>query len=136
MPGARGLIIAAAASLLGVLTALPAARAHDWYRGLLSRRGDSCCDERDCRPVPYRPNAQTGREEIKANGRWWPVDYDVVLGVPTPDGGAHACWNKPRGRPNFRCVILPGMAGLDLPGGGRLASAGTARPVTTLPAGR
>jgi hypothetical protein len=78
----RRLACPAAALLLGALTAVPAARAHDWYQGLVSPRGANCCDERDCRPVPYRPN--------------------------------------------FKCIILPGMAGLDLPGSERTASAGAA----------
>ena len=60
--------------------------------------------------MPYRLNAQSGHEEIKANGRWWAIEYDKVLTLPTPDGEAHACWRNPRGRPEFRCIILPGMA--------------------------
>ena len=88
------------------------AGAHDWYDGLTSPSGLACCDERDCRPVPYRLDGATGHEEIKANGRWWPVEYDKVLNLPTPDGEAHACWRNPRGRPEFRCIILPGMARL------------------------
>jgi hypothetical protein len=41
--------------------------------------------------VPYRLNAETGREEIEANGAWWPVEYDKVLPLSLPDGLAHAC---------------------------------------------
>ena len=89
------------------------ARAHDWYDGLTSPAGLECCDKRDCRPVPYRLDGAMGHEEIKANGRWWRVEYDKVLNLPTPDGEAHACWRNPRGRPEFRCIILPGMARLD-----------------------
>ena len=88
------------------------AQAHDWYRGLLSPAGHSCCGERDCRPVRYRLDAATGREEIEANGRWWPVDHGKVLPLTAPDGGAHACWQEPRGKPEFRCIILPGEASL------------------------
>ena len=88
----------------------PHAHAHGWYEGLTSPSGLVCCDDRDCRPVPYRLNAQSGHEEIKANGRWWPIEYDKVLTLPTPDGEAHACWRDPRGRQEFRCFILPGMA--------------------------
>jgi hypothetical protein len=50
------------------------------------------------------------------------VEHDKVLALPTPDGGAHACWHNPRGKPEFRCIILPGLAGLDpLPSGGVVA---------------
>jgi len=102
----------AAVGLLAFLTGLPHGAAHDWYHGMQSPSGIACCNDRDCRPVPYRLNARDQREEIEANGRWWPVEYDKVLTLPTPDGEAHACWRNPRGRPQFRCIILPGMAGL------------------------
>ena len=88
-----------------------------------------CCNTGDCRPVAYRLNAETGREEIEANGRWWPVEHDKMLAMPTPDGGAHACWSNPIGRPLFRCIILPGMAGLDpMPPGVVPAAADQPRP--------
>jgi hypothetical protein len=96
-------------------------------RGLRSPRGVECCDERDCRPVPYRLNAGSGREEIEADGRWWPVDHDNVLTLPTPDGEAHACWSGLGDRPTFRCIILPGMARLDGPGA-TLAAAAASGP--------
>jgi hypothetical protein len=63
-----------------------------------------------------RLNADSGREEIKAEGRWWPIYRDNVLTLPTPDGNARACWSGPGSRPRFRCIILPGMARLDGPG--------------------
>lgn len=84
--------------------------AHDWYTDLSSNRGQPCCDDRDCRGVAYRLNHKTGREEIRANGRWWPIEWDKVLPVASPDGDAHACWDSPRGKPDFRCIILPGQA--------------------------
>jgi hypothetical protein len=112
------------------LAAAAPAGAHDWHRGLVSPSGLECCDERDCRPVPYRLNAEAGREEIEANGRWWPVEHDKVLALPTPDGGAHACWRNPRGKPEFRCIILPGLAGLDPPRSDRRVAAVAAVSVT------
>ena len=99
--------------LVAAAAPLPAA-AHDWYGGLRSPRGVDCCGGRDCRPVPYRLNAETGREEIEANRAWWPVEYDKVLPFPSPDGSAHACWVSLVGPPAFICIILPGMAGLEL----------------------
>ena len=43
-----------------------------------------CCNERDCRPVASRVNHDTGREEILANGAWYPVEYGKVLSFPPP----------------------------------------------------
>lgn len=98
--------------LFCLLAGITTGKAHDWYDGLTSPRGIDCCGGRDCRPVPYRLNAN-GHEEIEANGRWWPIEYDKVLTLPTPDNQAHACWRNPRGKPDFRCIILPGMADLE-----------------------
>ncbi len=102
-----------AAILLLAATPLPS-YAHDWYKGLRSPKGEDCCGGQDCRPVPYRLNTETGREEIEANEAWWPVEYDKVLPFLSPDGSAHACWIGPWDKPFFRCIILPGMAGLEL----------------------
>ena len=94
------------------------ARAHDWYTELRSPSGVECCGGRDCRPVPYRLNPDTGQEEIEAIEAWRPVERDKVLPFPSPDGGAHACWDDPWGgrKPAFRCIVLPGMAAHDRPG--------------------
>jgi hypothetical protein len=32
----------------------PPTQAHDIYSHLTDSNGKSCCDEKDCRPVPYR----------------------------------------------------------------------------------
>ena len=98
-----------------VVTASPPVAAHDWYTGLRSPSGVDCCGGRDCRPVPYRLGPETGREEIEANGAWWPIEPDKVLPFSSPDGSAHACWTNLRGRPRFLCIILPGMADLERP---------------------
>ena len=118
------------------LAAAAPAGAHDWYKGLLAPSGIQCCDDRDCRPVPYRLNAKIGREEVEANGRWWPVELDKVLALSTPDGGAHACWDNPRGKPRFRCLILPGMASLDPLTSGGVVAATKPPPPPTRAAGR
>jgi hypothetical protein len=100
--------------MLLVAAASPPADAHDWYTGLHSPSGIDCCGRQECRPVPYRLNEETGQEEIEANEAWWPVEYDKVLPFFSPDGSAHACWIGPWGKPFFRCIILPGMASLEL----------------------
>jgi hypothetical protein len=101
-------------ALIVVLVATAAfarpAESHEWYAGLRSPSGMPCCNERDCHPVAYRVNRNTGGEEIQANGAWYPVEYGKVLPFPSPDGGYHACWGNAAGRPNFRCIILPGVA--------------------------
>jgi hypothetical protein len=97
-----------------VATAAPVG-SHEWYTGLRSPSGADCCNERDCRPVAYRVNHDTGREEIQANGAWYPVEYDKVLPFSSPDGNYHACWGNAVGKPDFRCIMLPGMASLPLP---------------------
>jgi hypothetical protein len=70
-----------------VVATAPPADSHDWYTGLRSPSGAVCCNERDCRPVASRINPNTGREEIRANGMWYPVEYDKVLPFCSPDGG-------------------------------------------------
>ena len=102
------------AALLAATFVSPAS-AHSWYTGLRSPTGIPCCNDRDCRPVDYRLNAQTGHEEIAANGGWYPIEQDKVLAYSSPDGNAHACWGNQIGKPAFLCIILPGMAQLDQP---------------------
>ena len=89
-----------------VASALPAG-SHDWYTGLRSPSGAPCCNERDCRPVAYRINPVTGREEILANGAWYPVEYDKVLPFSSPDGDYHACWATRREYLTFVASCFP-----------------------------
>jgi hypothetical protein len=79
----RSLVVLVAMIVATAASALPAG-SHEWYTGLRSPDGMSCCNERDCRPVAYRVNRDTGREEIQANGAWYPVEYDKVLPFSSP----------------------------------------------------
>jgi hypothetical protein len=106
------LIVVLIAMIVAPVVCSVPASAHEWYSGLRSPSGAPCCNERDCRPVASRVNPLTRREEIWANGAWYPLEYDRVLPFSSPDGGYHACWTRPVGRPVFRCIILPGMASL------------------------
>ncbi len=36
-------------------SAVPTAEAHDWYTGLHNGLGQSCCNDKDCRPVTAQP---------------------------------------------------------------------------------
>jgi hypothetical protein len=54
----------------------PPAEAHDIYSHLKDRLGNSCCNEQDCRPAPYRVTP-TGVHML-VNGTWITVpDYRV-----------------------------------------------------------
>ncbi len=105
-------MIRPALALLLPLALAPAAspaRAHDWYTGLRDSGGKSCCSHQDCRPVGLcvLPDRKEG---LLIEGACRPIPRDKLLGVASPDGGAHACWNHREGQPNLLCVILPGEA--------------------------
>jgi hypothetical protein len=91
-----------------------AAQAHGWYEGLIAPSGGSCCNGRDCRPVSYRYEPQTGRLEVQIEGTWIAVNPATLLPIPSPDGQAHACfwhtWQGQKMMPMLRCVIMPGEA--------------------------
>lgn len=88
------------------------ARAHDWYTGLVSPAGESCCTDRDCQPVDHRYAPRSGRLEVAIEGTWVAVDPRAILPVASPDNSAHACfwrwWMVRKMTPMIRCVILPG----------------------------
>jgi hypothetical protein len=103
----------AALVVCSILSAAPA-RGHDWYTGLKSPEGKSCCNGHDCARVPLCIGA-SGHEGLELKGVCFPIPWDKVLDVPSPDGDAHVCWeNRPDlfspVRPLIRCVILPGVA--------------------------
>lgn len=85
---------------------------HDWYTGLRSPRSNVCCNDRDCRPVQHRSTPGGTGYEVLINDTWRAVETDMIVGLFSPDGQAHACWSGGSGagpRPWIRCVILPGM---------------------------
>jgi len=94
--------------LLATAAAAPAA-AHDWYTGLKSPAGVSCCNQRDCRSVSMCVLPDR-REGLLVEDACRPIPRDKVLGVASPDGAAHACWTYLNGLPDLQCVILPGEA--------------------------
>ena len=105
----------AALALSAASCAVPApAAAHDWYEGLSSPGGEPCCTDRDCQAVDHRLDPATRRLEVGIEGVWVPVDPARLVSVPSPDGAAHACferrWTRNRMTPVVRCVILPGEA--------------------------
>ncbi|WP_159718252.1 hypothetical protein [Geminicoccus flavidas] len=106
-----------AGALLPLLVAAPAG-VHDWYQGLMSPSGFAYCDWQDCHAVPYRLNAVTGEEEVKVNGRWWPIQPRKVLPLPSLGGKVHVCWDQRfqlAEEQTCRCIILPSSSSLDVP---------------------
>ena len=93
---------------------------HEFYRGLRSPEGESCCNEKDCRPVEGRfvPEGQ-GRAfvlEILIGTQWIKVPKDRILPQPSPDGAVHACYSDPAPFMTetaaglvIRCVIIGGF---------------------------
>lgn len=87
-----GIIIAAGLVLLAAATARAQtgthgdghAENHDWYRGLQTPHGYSCCNARvdgkggDCRPVQARPR-DDGSWEAYFGGRWQTVPPERIL---------------------------------------------------------
>ena len=99
---------------LGIATAAlslmaSAADAHEWYSGLNQPgKNVSCCSDRDCQPVAGC--LLSGKEGVEIEGQCRPIEYDKVLGVSSPDGERHACWNHIGGQANVLCLILPGSS--------------------------
>ncbi|MPR12146.1 hypothetical protein [Microvirga tunisiensis] len=117
-----------------LITNLPLpTEAHDIYSHLRSPRGESCCDDRDCRPAPYRVIA--GHWQMFVDRRWIDVPDDTIQYRALPDdqgetGGGHWCGfsitptSEEDREPVYttRCAILPPQAAeADL---GRLGMAG------------
>ena len=100
------MMIRAGLVLLLLAAAVPAG-AHSWYTGLRNRSGISCCEDQDCHPVGLcvLPDRKQG---LVIEGVCRPIPRDKVLDLPSPDGGAHACWQRFGQPPAIRCVILPG----------------------------
>src|SRR5689334_16183203 len=103
------------AAMMIPLTANPAP-AHDWYSGLQTPGGVSCCNGGDCRPLGQRLPAPNGQRN-QNQGQWVHVDPKIILPLASPDGLTHACfsrywWIDPPSKTfiNLRCVILGGMA--------------------------
>src|SRR3712207_748217 len=104
------------ATMLVVLLAAMPARAHDWYTGLETPDGVSCCNQHDCQPVGHKYTPQGGHE-IQIADLWVPVHPKIILPVASPDGRTHACfsrywWINPPTKIylEVRCVILGGMS--------------------------
>jgi hypothetical protein len=91
------------------------AKAHDTYSHLKDRLGNSCCNNTDCRPAPYR--VTPAGVQMLVDGNWiavpdHTVQYRALPGDTGETGGGHWCgdtrfmagpgWHYP----TF-CAILP-----------------------------
>ncbi len=94
---------------------------HEFYRGLRSPEGESCCNAKDCHPVDGRfvADGVGGRFslEIRIGGRWVKVPRDRILPQPSPDGAVHACYSDPAPVMTetdaglvIRCVVIGGFS--------------------------
>jgi hypothetical protein len=104
-------------AILAVSLPLPAL-AHDIYSHLRSPRGESCCDDRDCRPAPYRFIA--GHWQMFVDRHWidvpdYTIQYRALLDDRGETGGGHWCGfamtpsSEVDREPVYttRCAILP-----------------------------
>ena len=85
-------------------------QAHDIYTGLTNRDGESCCNNLDCRPAPYRITP-TG-VEMFVYGEWTAVPDDTIQYRVLPDdtgetAGGHWCGLITRRGTRTICTILP-----------------------------
>jgi hypothetical protein len=93
-------------------------QAHDIYSHLKGAGGGNCCDDRDCRPAPYRFTA--GGVQMFVDRRWINVPSGAIQYVALPGDtgetrGGHWCGGSAYER-NFstpddlyvtKCAILP-----------------------------
>jgi hypothetical protein len=88
--------------------------AHAWYSELRTPDGRmSCCNDRDCGPVPHRESPGGLGIEIEIGGEWRPVPPEAILQDRwSPDGQVHACCSggecKHKGA-LIRCVVILGQ---------------------------
>jgi hypothetical protein len=80
-------------ALLAVSLPLPS-QAHDIYSHLRDSWGNSCCNDQDCRPVPYR--FISGHWQMFVNWRWIDVPDHTIQYRAIPEdtgetGGGHWC---------------------------------------------
>ena len=87
------------------------------YRNYKDRYGQSCCDDRDCRPAAdFVETAVKDQPVVRLliNGIWITVSRDYVVANYASDGRAHFCGrlnvtgSSPADvKPEPTCIILP-----------------------------
>ena len=79
---------------IALLSFEPPTDAHDIYSHLKDRWGNSCCDEKDCRPVPYRVTPTD--VQMFVDGEWiavpdYAIQYRALPGDTGETAGGHWC---------------------------------------------
>jgi hypothetical protein len=85
-------------------------QAHDIYTHLKSRSGESCCDNSDCRPVPYRVTASGVEMLVGETWVWVPqgiIEYRTLEGDTGETNGGHWCGERYDGGFVTYCAFLP-----------------------------
>jgi hypothetical protein len=99
---------------IALLSFEPPTKAHDIYSPLRDRLGNSCCNEGDCRPAPYR--VTPSGVQMFVEGEWIAVpdstiQYRALLGDTGETDGGHWCgqihWQGHRMDYATHCAILP-----------------------------
>ncbi|GJD97711.1 hypothetical protein [Methylobacterium iners] len=84
--------------------------AHDIYTHLKSQSGNSCCDNSDCRPAPYRVKSSGVEMLIGEDWVWVPramVEHRALDGDTGETNGGHWCGERYEGGYITYCAFLP-----------------------------
>ena len=91
------------------------AEAHDIYSHLKDPWGNSCCNDKDCRPAPYR--VTPAGVQMLIDGEWvevpgYTIQYRALSGDSGQTGGGHWCGRTYQKVDNSvfhvtQCVVLP-----------------------------
>jgi hypothetical protein len=90
-------------------------KAHDIYSRLLGSWGNSCCDDKDCRPAPFRVTPDG--VQMLIDGEWievpgYTIQYRALYGDSGETGGGHWCGRSYQKVDNSvfhvtQCAVLP-----------------------------
>jgi hypothetical protein len=99
------------------------AEAHDIYSHLLDSWGNSCCNDKDCRPAPYR--VTPAGVQMLVDGEWvevpgYTIQYRALGGDSGETGGGHWCGRVYQKVDNSvfhvtQCAVLPPSTAALLP---------------------
>ncbi|MEE1611806.1 hypothetical protein [Microvirga sp. CF3016] len=94
---------------------IPLTQAHDIYSHLKDSWGNSCCNDEDCRPAPYR--VTPAGVQMLIDGQWvevpgYTIQYRALLGDSGRTGGGHWCGRSYQKVDNSvfhvtQCAVLP-----------------------------
>lgn len=108
------LIVVATLARPSILLSSEHDRLHEYYRHWKTTDGNSCCSNRDCKPVELR--VTNAGVQIFAEERWVDVPKEKIRPYISPDGRGHACiippFNLQSGSPlplekRILCVVGP-----------------------------